>query len=423
MISQNQYGTSNLSARPPRFQGHEGIEGAQKTKHFAYVFLGQKNLLHFLTQTPEEYFAIPNDLDLKAKNNQDALASLKVRQQIEKERAEAYWGFMDFIEYGSAAYSLFEPFNATQNLPAIWTLFHIHYIGGPTLHGTLMLVEQLWDPSLRREHLLEEFTRIMGIFHQLERVAEDTSVMEKQPRLTAVFPSPARAPPRGLQFETPSASVRPNDSASASASDTLTTPATETSAPVGVSAQGGASFSAPVVRPTPTTQNTTQMSEWLKVLLSFFFLKNTSEFSAPMTNYLDKYILEKTSEQNSVFLLTESLHYSQLRTFLQLTDDESKKKQSKYQSIALITPAPMNRTADRGNASKKVVSIQLRDAGPFIRRGCPSASRISEKRSTTSTNLQTNPPRPRKIVETTEDEDEAEEQEEVKLEEIPREKV
>ena len=98
MISQNQYGTSNLSARPPRFQGHEGIEGAQKTKHFAYVFLGQKNLLHFLTQTPEEYFAIPNDLDLKAKNNQDALASLKVRQQIEKERAEAYWGFMDFIE-------------------------------------------------------------------------------------------------------------------------------------------------------------------------------------------------------------------------------------------------------------------------------------------------------------------------------------
>jgi hypothetical protein len=57
---------------------------------------------------------------------------------------------MDFIEYGSAAYSLFEPFNATQNLPAIWTLFHIHYIGGPTLHGTLMLVEQLWDPSLRR---------------------------------------------------------------------------------------------------------------------------------------------------------------------------------------------------------------------------------------------------------------------------------
>ena len=166
----------------------------------------------------------------------------------------------------------------------------------------------------------------MGIFHQLERVAEDTSVMEKQPRLTAVFPSPARAPPRGLQFETPSASVRPNDSASASASDTLSTPATETSAPVGVSAQGGASFSAPVVRPTPTTQNTTQMSEWLKVLLSFFFLKNTSEFSAPMTNYLDKYILEKTSEQNSVLLLTESLHYSQLRTFLQLTDDKSKKK-------------------------------------------------------------------------------------------------
>jgi hypothetical protein len=100
-----------------------------------------------------------------------------------------------------------------------------------------------------------------------------------------------------------------------------------------------------------------------------------------------------------------------------------RKKQSKYQFIALITPAPMNRTADRGNASKRVVSIQPRDAGPFIRRGCPSASRIPEKRSTTSTNLQTNPPRPRKIVETTEDEDEAEEQEEVKLEEIPREKV
>jgi hypothetical protein len=83
----------------------------------------------------------------------------------------------------------------------------------------------------------------------------------------------------------------------------------------------------------------------------------------------------------------------------------------------------MNRTAGRNTASTKDVFTQPRDAGPFIRRGCPSASRISEKRSTTSTNLQTNPPRPRKIVETTEDEDEAEEQEEVKPEEIPREKV
>ena len=77
---------------------------------------------------------------------------------------------MDFIEYGSAAYSLFEPYNATQNLPAIRTLFHIHYIGGPTMHGTLMLVEQLRDPSLSREHLLEEFTSIMGIFISLSEL-------------------------------------------------------------------------------------------------------------------------------------------------------------------------------------------------------------------------------------------------------------
>ena len=87
----------------------------------------------------------------------------------------------------------------------------------------------------------------------------------------------------------------------------------------------------------------------------------------------------------------------------------------------------MNRTAGKGNALKRVVSIQPKDAGPFIRKEYPNASRIAGKRSTISTNLQTNPPRPRKIVESTEDEDEDEdedeEQEKAKPEEIPREKV
>ena len=83
----------------------------------------------------------------------------------------------------------------------------------------------------------------------------------------------------------------------------------------------------------------------------------------------------------------------------------------------------MNRTAGKGNALKRVVSIQPKDAGPFIQKEYPNASRIAGKRSTTSTNLKTNPPRPRKIVESTEDEDEAEEQEEAIPEEIPREKV
>jgi hypothetical protein len=148
------------------------------------------------------------------------------------------------------------------------------------------------------KHLLEEFTRIMGVFHQLERVAEDTSVMEKQPKLTAAFPSPARAPSRGLKFETPSAS------ASASASEILTTPANEESASVRFSARGEAASSTPAVRPISQTlqaQNTTQMSEWQKVLLSLFSLKNTPEFASQTTSYLDKYILEKTSERNSVF--------------------------------------------------------------------------------------------------------------------------
>ena len=101
----------------------------------------------------------------------------------------------------------------------------------------------------------------------------------------------------------------------------------------------------------------------------------------------------------------------------------SRKKQSKYLSIAWITLAQMNRTAGRNTASTKDVFTQPRDAGPFIRRRSPYASRISENRSRRSTDLQMTPLLQRKLVDPTVDEDEAEEPEEDKPEEIPQEKV
>jgi hypothetical protein len=78
------------------------------------------------------------------------------------------------------------------DLPRAWHYFNQHLIGGPSLQGVLMLMAQFYDPKMVATQALEEFSRRMSVFHQLEGVTEDFSILEKMVPQKPALPSPAK---------------------------------------------------------------------------------------------------------------------------------------------------------------------------------------------------------------------------------------
>ena len=68
---------------------------------------------------------------------------------------------------------------------------------------------------------------------------------------------------------------------------------------------------------------TTTISEWVKVLLVLFQMRESAKLGTVTSEFIEKYILERTGEQNSVFALGETLIYDQIRTFSQIRASKS----------------------------------------------------------------------------------------------------
>ena len=110
----------------------------------------------------------------------------RMRMREAKEKAQtkwtrAYWTFKDSFTLDGIANSLFGHCDDSMDLPTAWQLFnqHMHMIGGLSLQGVLMSMNQIFDPSIVASQALEEFSRCLNFFHVLEDITEDATILGK----------------------------------------------------------------------------------------------------------------------------------------------------------------------------------------------------------------------------------------------------
>ena len=60
---------------------------------------------------------------------------------------------------------------------------------------------------------------------------------------------------------------------------------------------------------------TTKITEWVKVLLVLFMMKNDADHGKFIQEFIQKFIIEKITKRNSVFGITEAIIFDQMRSF------------------------------------------------------------------------------------------------------------
>ena len=301
MISTDQYGATHpVSAK---FVGTEGQQAAILLKKRILMDFGKLDALRFLTTPLAD---VMREIDDLTKEGGTITLNDRMRMREAKEKAQtkwtrAYWTFKDFFTLDGIANSLFGHCDDSMDLPTAWQLFNQHMIGGPSLQGVLMSMNQIFDPSMVASQALEEFARRLKLFHVLEGITEDATILGKLIPLNPALPTPTKP-----QTPAVNRALFPEHSASASTSE---------SSQVGGAVQSTSvsSTAETTTAPTVSTVRTSQISEWIKVLLTLFMMKNDLTHGKFIDEFIQKFIVEKISERNSVFGITEALIYDQMR--------------------------------------------------------------------------------------------------------------
>ena len=129
----------------------------------------------------------------------------------------------------------------------------------------------------------------MKCFHVLEDITEDATILGKQIPLNPALPTPTKP-----QTPAVNRTLFPEQSASASISES-------SQAGGAVQSTSVSSTAETTTTPTVSTVRTSQISEWIKVLLTLFMMKNDLTHGRFIDEFIQKFIVEKISERNSVF--------------------------------------------------------------------------------------------------------------------------
>ena len=300
--STDQYGATHQPS-PRGFVGTEGQQAAMVLRKQILIKMGKNNSSRFLTTKLSE---ILKEIDELAKPEagktlsvKDKLSIQEAKKKAQAQWSKAYWEFKEFFTVDGYANSLLESCDDTLDIPRAWHYFNQHLIGGPSLQGVLMSLNQFYDPTMVTTQAIEEFSRRMKIFHQLEGVAEDFSILEKEVPQKPSLPSPAK-----------SISQTPALNRTLFADDTSQREQEE-----GSSQQLSSSSSDPPEEVSLPTMRTTTITEWVKVLLVLFMMKNDPDHGKFTEAFIQKFIIEKITERNSVFGITEAIIFDQMRSF------------------------------------------------------------------------------------------------------------
>ena len=301
------YGATHQVAST-KFVGNEGQQAAILLKKRILVEFGKLDASRFLTTPLADVMREIDDLTKEGGTItiNDRMRIRDAKEKTQTKWTKAYWNFKDFFTLDGIAQSLIGHCDDTMDLPAAWHLFNLHMIGGPSLQGVLMSMTQFYDPSMIAAQALEEFSRRMRLFHQLEDVKEDASILGNLVPQNPALPTPAKN-------QTPAINRALFRESSA-------TSALEEGSTEGISSQSSSQSSQSTIEiPSPTVRTTT-ITEWVKVMLTLFMMKTDSTHSTFIEEFIQKFIVEKITERNSVFGITEAIIYDQMRSFSSLRD-------------------------------------------------------------------------------------------------------
>ena len=319
----NMVPTTDFSKSSTKFHGTEGLHVAVLLQRHILMELGKRNEAHFLTTPCSKIIdeAMQRITGVTAQSSTDIINAEKYRREIFERWAKAYWTFRDCFALMGQADKLLRRYDENQDLNAAWEMFVNEYIGGRSLHGALMTTSQFFDKSMESEHFLDDFLRRMKILHDLEKISEEMQSFEKQrlqkPAVSTPILGPSPISRKIIYDADHSEELEGEGSASGGNKDQEAD-----KEPTSNKSSTSSAFylSSETKKP---MELTTTISEWVKVLLVLFQMRESAKHGTVTSEFIEKYILERTGEQNSVFALGETLIYDQMRTFSQIRASKS----------------------------------------------------------------------------------------------------